>query len=411
MAQAHPGAGPLAGVRVIDLSTVVFGPYASQFLADWGADVVKIESPEGDMTRQIGACVEPGLAALFVGVNRNKRSVVIDLKTADGRELLGRLVEDADVVLHNIRPHKLTSIGLEPGALRARNPRLVFAGLHGFGEEGPYAGRPAYDDVVQGLSGLAALMEAQCGEPRYVPTTLADKSAALVAAQAVLAALFARERTGCGCMIEVPMFETVVSFGLVEHMEGQAFDPPTGPMGYRRALSTLRRPMKTLDGRLCIMPYTDAHWHRFFEAAGDATFLADPKFASVAERSRHIEALYQRMAERLAERTTRYWLELCDRHDIPAAQVNSLEDVQRDPHLAATGHFARVDDPSCPVTLLANPVRFDGQRAPLRMPPRHGEHTEQVLREAGLSDVELAQLLAAGVVRGWPTSARRGNGK
>lgn len=390
--------GPLAGIRVLELSSVVFGPYAGQFLGDYGADVVKIEAPDGDMARQVGACSEPGMAALFLGVNRNKRSVAIDLKRSEGRTALLRLVDRADVFMHNIRPQKLASLGLEPKRLLAHNPRLVYAGLHGFGEGGPYHGRPAYDDIIQGLSGMANLMERQGGAPRYLPTTVADKAAALVAVQAILAALLQRGRTGRGCVVEVPMFETVVSFALVEHLEGHSYDPPRGPIGYPRALSKLRSPMATLDGHLCIMPYTDRHWSSFFEAVGDSGYATDPRFSTMADRSQNVELLYARMAGHLRSAATTHWLSLCERLDIPAARVNRLEDLQSDPHLRVMGHFRRIHDRGGTFVSPANPVRFDASQPGVRMPPRLGEHTVQVLEEAGFGRDEIDQLLTCGAV-------------
>ena len=258
---------PLHGIKVIDLSSVIFGPYCAQWFADLGADVIKLEAPEGDSTRQTGPGHEPGMAALFLGSNRGKRGLVLDLKTAEGRAALDRLLETADVLLHSIRPQKLASLGLEPKALLARHPRLVFAGLHGFGEAGPYGGRPAYDDVIQGMSGIADLMLQSTGTPRYMPTIIADKVSGLTAGLAILAALVRRQTTGKGGFVEIPMFETMVAFNFVEHYYGHHFDPPKGPLGYPRVMAPWRRPLATADGYLCMMAYTDAHWRGFFTVA------------------------------------------------------------------------------------------------------------------------------------------------
>jgi crotonobetainyl-CoA:carnitine CoA-transferase CaiB-like acyl-CoA transferase len=376
---------PLQGIRVLDLSTVVLGPYASQVLAEYGADVIKIEAPEGDSTRRTGPSTEPGMGAIFLGVNRGKRSVVLDLKQAADREALGKLVDTADVLMHSIRPQKLAAIGLDPEVLRKRNPKLVYVGLHGFVESGPYGGMPAYDDIIQGLSGCAGLMERQSGHPLYYPTIAADKTSGLVAAHAILAALFKRERTGQGSYVEVPMLESMVAFNLVEHFYGLHFEPPLAPPGYPRLLNPFRKPFRTLDGYLCAMPYTDAHWKRFFIEAGEPALAEDNRFTNIALRTQNISALYE-IAERiLATRTTGQWLGVCARLEIPASRMNRLEDLQDDPHLKATGFFETIDDPAMgPVRFPGVPVKLDGERLPVTMPPRLGQHTDEVLAEVGL---------------------------
>jgi crotonobetainyl-CoA:carnitine CoA-transferase CaiB-like acyl-CoA transferase len=375
---------PLQGVRVLDLSAIVLGPYASQILADYGADVIKIEPPEGDSTRFTGPTTERGMGAIFMGVNRGKRSAVLDLKREEGRSALMKLIDTADVLMHSIRPQKLASLGIEPAAVLARNPRMVYVGLHGFGEDGPYGGLPAYDDIIQGLSGCAALMQRQTGEPQYFPTIAADKTSALFAAHAILAALFRRERTGQGGYVEVPMFESMVAFNMVEHFYGLHFEPALAAPGYPRVLAPWRRPYKTTDGYLCAMPYTDAHWKRFFGEAGTPEVAADPRFASIGERTKNIEALYKKAAEIIATRSTAEWLAKFAALEIPASRVNSLEDLPCDEHLRETGFFTTIDDPQLGrVRFPGVPVKFDRQRPTVRMPPRLGEHTEEVLREAG----------------------------
>lgn len=382
---------PLDKIRVIDLSTVVLGPYASQILADYGADVIKIETPAGDSTRNTGPTTEAGMGAIFLGVNRGKRSVVLDLKTEPARQALLKLVDTADVLMHSIRPQKLAAIGLDPDTLRARNPRLVYVGLHGFAEDGPYGGRPAYDDIIQGLSGCAALMEKQTGTPQYFPTIAADKTCGLMAAHAILAALVQRGRTGAGAYVEVPMYESMVAFNLVEHFYGQHFAPPLGAPGYPRVLNQWRRPYRTTDGFVCAMPYTDQHWQRFFLEAARPELAADARFASIAARTRHIEALYEIAAAIIACRGTADWLATFGRLEIPASEMRRLEDLQQDEHLRATGFFETIDDPAMgPLVFPGVPVRFDHLRAPVRMPPRLGEHTDEVLAEIGLSSGENA---------------------
>ncbi|HEX2543546.1 MAG TPA: CoA transferase [Ramlibacter sp.] len=375
---------PLQGVRVVDLSSVVLGPYASQNLADYGADVIKVEPPEGDSTRQTGPSTEAGMGAIFLGVNRGKRSVVLDLKQESERAALMQIVATADVLMHSIRPQKLAAIGLEPDALMDRFPRLVYVGLHGFGEDGPYGGKPAYDDIVQGLSGCAALMQMQAGEPVYYPTIAADKTCGLVATHAILAALFARERTGRGSYVEVPMFESMAAFNLVEHFYGHHFAPPLAPPGYPRVLAPHRRPYRTRDGYVCVLPYTDAHWRRFFGEAGMAETAADPRFANLSARTQHIAELYALLADVLTTRSTDDWIATCERLEIPCARMNRLEDLEADPHLQATGFFRTVSDPHMgELRFPAPPVRMDHQPLPVRMAPRLGEHTREVLREVG----------------------------
>ncbi|MCM5569943.1 CoA transferase [Burkholderiaceae bacterium FT117] len=397
----EPTSPALAGIRILDLGSVVFGPYCTQILADYGADVIKIESPEGDSTRYTGPAHERGRSAIFLGVNRNKRSVVLDLKRPEAREALLALVDTADVFIHSVRPQKLAKLGLDADTLRARNPRLVYVGLHGFGDGGPYSGQPAYDDIIQGMSGIADLMQRQSGTPAYFPTIAADKTCGQVAAHAVLAALFQRERTGRGQVVEVPMFETMASFVLVEHFfarhiaRGAAQGAPGGgagpdaavpETGYPRVLAPWRRPYRTADGFVCMMPYTNAHWRAFFERTGNAGLAADPRFVDIAARTRNIAELYRITGEIVAARDTAHWLALCAELEIPAAKMNRLDDLERDPHLQAVGFFEELaDEAGNHYRFTRNPVRLSDSEVPPALPPRLGEHTREVLAEAGLS--------------------------
>jgi crotonobetainyl-CoA:carnitine CoA-transferase CaiB-like acyl-CoA transferase len=292
------------------------------------------------------------------------------------------------------------ALGIDPGPLLQRHPRLVYAGLHGFGQGGPYAGRPAYDDVVQGMSGLAALMERQTGEARYLPTIAADKTCALVAAHAILAALLRRERTGRGGFVEIPMFESMVAFNFVEHFYGQHFDPPLSGPGYPRVLAPWRRPYRTADGYVAMMPYTDAHWRRFFDEVGAPEIGADPRFTDIAGRTSHIGELLQIAGGFVARHGTAHWLAACERLEIPAAPIMRLEDLPGDPHLAATGFFATLDDPGMGrLHFPGVPVRFDGVRPGVGMPPRLGEHTRGVLEAAGLAAGDVQALIDSGAAR------------
>jgi crotonobetainyl-CoA:carnitine CoA-transferase CaiB-like acyl-CoA transferase len=376
---------PLAGIRIVDLTSVVMGPFASQILGDLGADVIKVEAPEGDSTRNTGPAAEPGMAAIFLGSNRNKRSVLLDLKQAGARDALQKIVATADVFMHSIRPQKLGALGLAPQDLLAKYPRLVFAGLHGFGEGGPYGGLPAYDDVIQGMSGLAALTQMQTGEPRYFPTIAADKTSGLYAVIGILAALQRRERTGKGGFVEIPMFESMVAFSLVEHLYGRSFDPPRGDAGYPRVLVEWRRPFKTADGYICMLPYTNAHWANFFTEAGAPELAQDQRFATIAARTKNIAELYAFAGARIAERSSAEWAGICQRLEIPATPVKSLDEIIDDEHLRATGFFVTLQDERMgAVKFPSLPIRFDGAATPVAMPARLGEHTADVLREAGV---------------------------
>ena len=385
---------PLRGVRVVDLTTVVFGPLASQILADYGADVIKVEAPEGDSTRHTGPAAESGMAALFLGSNRSKRSVVLDLKNEGGRSAMQSLIAGADVFMHSMRPQKLAAIGLDPASVMAGNPRLVYAALLGFSSGGPYSGRPAYDDIIQGMSGLASLMQRQIGEVRSLPTIAADKTCAHTAAHAILAALFARERTGSGALVEIPMFESMVAFNLVEHFYGLHFDPALAAPGYPRVLTPWRRPYPTADGYICMVPYTDLHWKRLFAEVGRPEMANDPKYVGIANRTKHIRELLEFAGGHIARRSTAHWVAVCEQLEIPAAPVADLDALVEDPHLSETGFFARLEDPAMgSIRFPGVPVSFDGSRPETRMPPRLGEHTREVLLEAGLSPAAIDALV------------------
>lgn len=388
---------PLHGIRIVDLTSVIFGPLASQVLADYGAEVIKIEAPEGDSTRRTGPAKEDGMSVIFLGVNRNKRSVVLDLKRPAAREALQCLIAQADVLMHSMRPQKLAALGLDPQALLMKYPRLVYAGLHGFGEGGPYAGRPAYDDIIQGMAGLPELVQRQTGDVRYLPTLVADKTSGHVAAHAILAALLSRERSDRGGFVEIPMFETVVAYTMVEHLYGRHFEPPltdaagNASAGYPRVLTPWRRPWPTLDGHICMMPYTNAHWRRFFVEVGRPQWIDDPRFCGIAERTENVAALLEAAGGFVAQRSTAQWLAICDRLQIPAGPVAALDGLIDDEQLRAVGFFTELPDAA--MGLMRHPgvpVRFDGYRPPIRSnPPRLGEHTREVLLEAGLTNEQI----------------------
>jgi crotonobetainyl-CoA:carnitine CoA-transferase CaiB-like acyl-CoA transferase len=351
--------GPLAGVRVIDLSTVIAGPYATQVLGDLGAEVVKIEPPQGDIMRAAGPARSPGMGAIFLNCNRNKRSVSLDLKQAADRERLLAMLPGADVFLHNMRPAAIARLGLSYEDVRSHSNSVVYCAIVGFGQDGPYRDRPAYDDVIQAAAGLADLDRGAGGEPRYAPTLIVDKTTALYAVAAINAALVHRERTGEGQYVEVPMLEVMASFTLVEQFGGRTFLPPEGPPGYARLQSAYRRPYRTADGYISVLPYTAAHWKRFFQAAGRDSWAADPRLESDIARTEAIDELYERLSATLAERTTSEWTELLTAAEIACSPVNSIDDLLADEHLREVGFFIPGTHPSEGELLSTRPpVRF-----------------------------------------------------
>ena len=391
--------GPLEGVRIIEFTSVVLGPLACQLLADMGADVIKIEPPYGDSNRQVGAARHEGMGAFYLTCNRNKRGIVLDVKQPAGRRAVLDLVSTADVFIHNSRPQVVARLGLDYEALKGVNPQVIYCGAYGSSRQGPYGGHGAFDDSIQSLSGAAALNEPLFGEPRYLPTLVADKTAAMTVVYGVLAALFRRERTGAGQEVEVPMFETMVSYLMAEHLGGMTFDPPMGPPGYTRLLSKDRKPYKTRDGYIAILPYMNAHWATFCTLSGRADLLEDPRFKTVADRSRNIDATYAETARIMSTRTTREWLELFRETSVPINRVNSLEDLADDPHLLETGFWRFTEHPTeGRLRGTAFPVNFFGTPTDetRRHAPRLGEHTREVLREAGYDDDRIEAMLASG---------------
>src|SRR5262245_42059875 len=367
-------------------------------LGDMGADVIKVEPPEGDTTRRLGPARHPGMAAFFLACNRNKRSIVLDLKQGSGREALLRLAAGADVVMHNFRPQPAARLGLDYEVFRSVNPRIVYCATYGSRARGPYGDKPAYDDVIQAASGLASLQTPLTGEPRYMPTIVADKTSSLTLLSAVLSALFHRQRTGEGQAVEVPMFESVAAYVMVDHRYGETFVPPLESAGYKRILNRWRRPFPTKDGFLAVVPYTDAHWRIFFEIAGRPDFAADPRFESLESRLANIEVLYEELGKIVSRRTSAEWLEALDRANVPATVVNSLESLLTDPHLEATGFWKIVEHPT-EGTLRTPDIPTTYSRTPAeirRLQPRLGEHSVEVLREAGFSQDEIEAMLAAG---------------
>ncbi len=392
--------GPLAGVRIIDMTSVLMGPYATQILGDFGADVVKIESPSGDTVRGIGPCRNPGMAGIFLHANRSKRSVVLDLKQDAGRAALLRLVETADVLIYNVRPQAMARLGLGYDVVSRVNPSILYVGVYGYGQGGPYAAKPAYDDLIQGAVGIPSLTTlAGADVPRYAPNAMADRIVGMSAVNAVTAGLFHRERTGQGQSIDVPMFETMAQFVLGDHMGGNTFEPAIGPMGYARMLNEHRRPYVTRDGYLCVMLYNDKQWRKFFQLIGQAEAMEnDPRFATIGSRTEHIHELYRMVSDVMATRTSAQWTELLEAADIPVMPMHTIESLMTDPHLDAVGFFEVVEHPSeGAVRSMSIPSSWSrSQPSVTRQAPRLGEHSAQVLGEAGYSAAEIEDLALQG---------------
>ena len=391
--------GPLAGIRILDITTVLMGPYATQLLGDLGADVIKVEPPEGDIVRRIGPGRSPGMGGMFITGNRSKRSIVLDLKRPAGRDAFLRVAAGSDVLVTNIRPKAMARLGLGYADVAAANPAVVYLALVGYGQDGPYAARPAYDDLIQGASGLAALSAAAgSAEPRYAPVTLADRVVGLHAATAILSALVHRGRTGQGQQVEVPMFETMAGFVLGDHLSGLAFDPPLDAGGYGRLLAPDRRPFETRDGHVCVLIYNDGQWRRFFGLVGRPGMLDDPRFRDHGARTRHVREIYAEVAAILRTRTTAEWLAALEQADIPCAKMNGIEDLLHDPHLAATGFFRTVEHPTeGRIRTMKVPTRWSvTPPEPSREAPRLGEHGPAILAEAGCTPEEIAAWIADG---------------
>ncbi|HEX4846992.1 MAG TPA: CoA transferase [Novosphingobium sp.] len=369
----------LAGIKVVDLTTVVFGPYCTQILADLGAEVIKVETPgHGDAFRwSAQAAHTPGMAPGFMAVNRGKRSIALDLKAEDDRAVMLDLLREADLFVVNVRGKALERLGLDWDSLRALNPRLIYVHCVGFGQDGPYADLQAYDDVIQAATGTATLLPRVDGNPRprYLPSLIADKVAGLHAAYGALAALYRREQSGTGQRVEVPMFEVFSSFMLLEHLGGQTFDPPVGPVGYARQVDPVRQPFPTADGAIAIVMYNYDAWDRIFAVLEDPDFIAQERFTVKGGRAIHQDALYTRIAELTPNFTTAELQRRCDAAQLPAQAVRDLSEVIADPHLNAVGFFTRREHPSEGAYFeQAQPVRFsDGAHSPARMPPRLDE--------------------------------------
>ncbi|HYX64112.1 MAG TPA: CoA transferase, partial [Burkholderiales bacterium] len=384
--------GPLAGVRVLDLTTVVMGPYATQILGDFGAEVIKVEPPGGDVMRYAWPFRHPGMGHIFLNANRNKRSVLLDLKQPAARDACLAIARTCDVLVYNIRPQAMARLGLSYEQVRKENAKIIYVGCFGYSQRGPYAAKAAYDDLIQGAAGLPALLKQQGAEtPRYAPIIVADRSVGQQVASAVSAALYFREKTGQGQRVDVPMFEHLLQIVLGEHLGGYTFEPKLGDAGYARMLAPDRRPYQTQDGYVCALIYNDKQWQAFFSVIGRPDMLRLPEYATQEARSRNYGKAYAFVAEEMKQRTTAEWIDALERADIPVQRMNTLEDIVADPHLAATGYFRTVEHPSeGAIRSMAVPSEWSASPPEYRRhAPRLGEHTAEVLREVGLAQEKI----------------------
>jgi crotonobetainyl-CoA:carnitine CoA-transferase CaiB-like acyl-CoA transferase len=394
--------GPLDGVRVLDLTTVVMGPYATQILADFGADVIKVEPPDGDVMRYAWPFRNPGMGHIFLNANRNKRSIVLDLKKDAARAACLALARRADVLVYNIRPQAMARLRLGYDDVSAVNDRIIYVGCFGYSQRGPYAAKAAYDDLIQGAAGLPWLLQKQGAEtPRYAPIIVADRSVGQQVASAVSAALYRREKSGKGQRVDVPMFEHLLQVVLGEHLGGYTFEPQQGEAGYARMLAPDRRPYQTRDGYVCVLIYNDKQWRAFFDVIGQPEKFKDPRFSNQEVRSKHYPEAYAFVAEELKKRSTGEWIEALERADIPVQRMNSIADIVADPHLAATGYFRSVEHPSeGRIRSMAVPSEWSESPPEYRRhAPRLGEHTREILGEAGYAASDIDALMASGAAK------------
>ncbi len=394
--------GPFQGLKVVDLTTVVVGPYTTQLLADMGADVTKVEAPEGDMTRMGTPHRNAGMGNMFLQLNRNKRAISLDLKSEAGAEAMRKLIQGADIFIHNMRPEPLARLGFDYASVRDLNPSLVYCNIWGFGREGRYAGRAAFDDVIQGTSGLVALEAHNGREARFVPMLIADKTTALFAAYAISAAAYHKLATGEGQEVEVPMFESMTSFTMIEHLAGNTFDPSLGPSGSERHATPLRWPFQTKDGHVCILPSSDKHWAAVLKIIGREDLLSDPRFKDRAARLAHRGELTQMLSDLAATKTTKEWVDALAEAGVPGMHINSLEEVVSDPHLADVGFWVETDHPTeGRIRIMRPPYTLSKTPPDIRThAPSFGQHTAEVLTELGYSEAQIAAMLEAGAAMG-----------
>ena len=392
--------GPLQGVRVVDLTTVMLGPFCTQILGEMGAEIIKIETPEGDVNRWTGESRSPGMSTGQLIKGRNKRSIILDLKVKKVRKVFEKLIQTADVFVHNIRPKAAKRLAIDYETIAELNPSIIYASATGFGETGPFADKPAYDDLIQGASGIASLFGKVTGTPRYVPSVMADKTTGLFLSNYISMALFHRERTGEGQKLHVPMYESFAAFVVSEHMQGQTFVPPTGPAGYTRMLTSHRKPYETKDGFICVVPYTQKHWTNFLALVGRADLIKDPRFSNQTERTKNIDTLYEIVSDSMKRRSTNEWIIALSDADIPAGPMNSPEDLFECPHLKAVEMFPEIEHPTeGRIRHIKVPAAFSTTPGGLyHHSERLGASTNAVLNELGFSRTEITELENLGAI-------------
>ncbi len=381
--------GPLAGVRIIDMTSVVLGPYATQILGDLGADIVKIEQGKGDTIRHAGKSPAKGLGPMFVGLNRNKRLLELDLRKASSAKVMKQLLKTADVFIHNVRAAGMARLGFDYDSVKSINPKIIYVHCCGFGEDGAYRGRAAYDDLIQAASGMANLLPRRDGgEPQYFPSLVADKTAGLYAVYATIAALFNRERVGTGQFVEVPMMETVTHFNMVENLYGHTFVPPLYDVGYTRSINPRRKPYKTKDGYIAIVPYNDEQWSKFFEIGGKPGVFEDERFSSYARRTENTGLLYEIIEEVALKKTTEEWMDILHDANIPVMRYSTMSEVLEDPHLQSIDFFSEREHPEIGAYLsVRHPVTFSATPTDIRYEPgRVGRDTRQILDELAIQN-------------------------
>ena len=392
--------GPLQGVRVVDLTTVMLGPFCTQILGEMGAEIIKIETPEGDVNRWTGESRSPGMSTGQLIKGRNKRSIILDLKVKKVRKVFEKLIQTADVFVHNIRPKAAKRLAIDYETIAELNHNIIYASATGFGETGPFADKPAYDDLIQGASGIASLFGKVTGTPRYVPSVMADKTTGLFLSNYISMALFHRERTGEGQKLHVPMYESFAAFVVSEHMQGQTFVPPTGPAGYTRMLTSHRKPYETMDGFICVVPYTQKHWANFLALVGRADLIKDPRFSNQTERTKNIDTLYEIVSDNMKSRSTNNWIIALSDADIPAGPMNSPEDLFECPHLKAVEMFPEIEHPTeGRIKHIKVPAAFSKTPGGLyHHSEKLGASTNTVLNELGFSRTEITELENLGAI-------------
>ena len=392
---------PLKGIKIIDASSILMVPYCTRLLADMGAEIIKVETLSGDNTRYIGPSVNKGMAAVFLNINRNKKSISVDLKSADGRLIIYKLIKKSDVFVSNIRKASLEKLKLTHSDFIKINSKIITANAVGFSSRGPYAGLPAFDDTIQAISGMAAYQETYSDQPSYTSGATADKVTGLMLGMSILGALFNREKNGEGTELEVPMMETMVDFTLVEHLYGYNFLPPKAPPVYPRQSSPNRKPYKTLDGYIAVLPYSDDQWLRFFSIIKKENILKDPKFCSLESRNQNIDELYKILSEELKKRNTSFWIKNLREQDIPATKVNFPKDLFDDEHLERINFFKVQDHPTEGKLLYPSfPVEFNEDEISESLhAPSLGENTKEILTDLGYSEFEIESFVSKGTIK------------